>query len=428
MPGIPQKMIHGVSIPTVLLLASDTGLAHSVREGARRAGLTIALRPVTTLDEFLSRLQAGSVDLILAAANGLPDTEIAEILKVVRNYSPRTKVVVIGREDQEAAVQALQGSISDYVRTSYLSRLPLIMERTLREQRVSEAHAQTKVELEQVADILRENQKLITIGRLTGTIVHEINNPLESLSNLLYLMEMEHGDAQKCLEYLKMAQRELTRVMQISKQTLNFYRETSEPVRVQLSDLLKEVLGLYARRVADKNLRVQREFESSEFVSVFPGEVRQVLSNLIANAIEASGRNGRLVLRIRNARKWSDEGVQGVRLSVADNGTGIALAVRERLGEPFFTTKGERGTGLGLWVTRRILSRYGGDLQLRSSTTAERHGTVFSMFLPTNMRPQVVSGGGGGLGGPPARGGSAAAPRLRLLEGQGNTLKRVNGN
>ncbi len=426
MRGIHQKMIHEISIPTVLLLAKDTALAHSIRETVRRAGLTIALRPVTTHEEFLSRLQTGSVDLVLTAVSGLPDKEIAEILESVRELSPRSKVVVIGQENQGPAIHPLKDHRSDYVHISYPLQLPLIMERILREQRSNDAHAQTKVELEQVADMLRENQKLITIGRLTGTIVHEINNPLESMSNLLYLMEMEHADAEKCLEYLKMAQRELARVMQISKQTLNFYRETSEPVRVQLSDLLEEVLGLYARRIADKNLRVQREFESSEFVSVFPGEVRQVLSNLIANAIEASGRNGRLLLRIRNSRKWSDEGVQGVRLSVADNGTGISNEVRERLGEPFFTTKGERGTGLGLWVTRRILSRYGGDLQLRSSTTSERHGTVFSMFLPTNMRPQMVAGGGA-QGGLAARGGGAAAPRLRLLAGPGNTLKRVNG-
>jgi signal transduction histidine kinase len=152
-----------------------------------------------------------------------------------------------------------------------------------------------------------------------------------------------------------------------------------------------------------------------------------VLSNLIANAIEASAQNGKLVLRIRDARRWSDEGVQGLRLSVADNGTGISREVRERLGEPFFTTKGQRGTGLGLWVTRRILSRHGGDRQLRSSTTPERHGTVFSMFLPTNLRPQMVAGGGGS--GASSRGGNSA-PRLRLLDSHENSnmLRRANGN
>jgi len=427
MPGASQ-MIHGLSIPTVLLLGTDSTLTHSVREGVRRAGLTIALRPVCAREEFLSRLREGTVDVVLAAASGLPEAQIAEILEYVRDSSPRTKVVVIGRDDEETAVQSLSNRISDFVRTSYLSKLPAIIERALREQRTADAHEETQVELERIAETLRENQKLITIGRLTGTIVHEINNPLESLSNLLYLMELEHQSPEKCLEYLKMAQRELARVMQISKQTLNFYRETTEPVRVQLADLVEEVLGLYARKIADKHLRVEREFESSEWMALYPGEVRQVLSNLIANAVEASAQNGKLILRIRDSRKWSDEGVQGLRLSVADSGTGISREVRERLGEPFFTTKGQRGTGLGLWVTRRILSRYGGDLQLRSSVSPECHGTVFSMFLPTNLRPQVVAGGGGSGSSPGKAGGGA--PRLRLLDNRENptALKRANGN
>ena len=434
MPGketqVPSalQMIHGLSIPTVLLLGTDSTLTHSVREGVRRAGLTIALRPVSVREEFLSRLREGSVDVVLAAVNGLPETQITEILEYVRDSSPRTKVVVIGRDDQETALQALSNRIADFVRTSYLAKLPSIIERALREQRASDAHAETQFELERIAETLRENQKLITIGRLTGTIVHEINNPLESLSNLLYLMELEHQSPEKCLEYLKMAQRELARVMQISKQTLNFYRETAEPVRVQLAELVEEVLGLYSRKISDKHLRVQREYESSEGMALYPGEMRQVLSNLIANAIEASAQNGKLVVRIRDARKWSDEGVQGLRLSVADNGTGISREVRERLGEPFFTTKGQRGTGLGLWVTRRIVSRYGGELQLRSSVTPERHGTVFSMFLPTNLRPQMVAGGGGSGASSGKAGGGPA--RLRLMEGRENPsgLKRVNGN
>jgi len=121
------------------------------------------------------------------------------------------------------------------------------------------------------------------------------------------------------------------------------------------------------------------------------------------------------VLRIRDARKWSDRGVRGLRFSVADNGSGISPETRKRLGEPFFTTKGHAGTGLGLWVTRSILSRYGGSLQVHSSNSKERHGTVFSMFLPTNMRPlAVVSGGGNSAAG--GRGHTAPSPRLRSSE------------
>lgn len=246
--------------------------------------------------------------------------------------------------------------------------------------------------LEQVAEVLRENQKLITLGRLAASIAHEINNPLESITNLLYLMEQD--DSGKQSEYLKLAQRELSRVVQISKQTLTFSRETPAPVRVQLAELIEEVLGLHSRRIGDKALRVVRQYENYEPVTVFPGEMRQVISNLISNAIEATSNRGRIVIRIRPSHRWSGREERGLRLSIGDNGSGIPHDVRVRLGEPFFTTKGQSGTGLGLWVTRSILTRYGGILQLRSSIGPERHGTVFSVFLPFQLRQlQLFTGG-----------------------------------
>ncbi|MGB0124721.1 MAG: HAMP domain-containing sensor histidine kinase [Silvibacterium sp.] len=252
-------------------------------------------------------------------------------------------------------------------------------------------HGQLK--LDQVAKVLRDNQKLITLGRLSASIAHEINNPLESITNLLYLMEPETPE--KASGYLKLAQRELSRVVQISKQTLTFSRETSALVRVQLSELIEEVLALHTRRVGDKNLRVVRQYETTEPITVFPGEMRQVLSNLISNAIEATASRGRIVIRIRSTRMWAGRETRGLRLSIGDNGTGIPAEVRRRLGEPFFTTKGQSGTGLGLWVTRSILHRYGGNLQLRSSVSPQRHGTVFSLFLPANMKPVTMFPGAG---------------------------------
>lgn len=247
------------------------------------------------------------------------------------------------------------------------------------------------VKLDQVAEVLRENQKLITLGRIAASIAHEINNPLESITNLLYLMEQDVSA--KNHEYLKLAQRELSRIVQISKQTLTFSRDTRAPVRIQIAELIEEVLGLHARRIGDKGLRVVRQYETYESITMFPGEMRQVLSNLISNAIEATSNRGRIVIRIRHARQWSGQGVRGLRLSIGDNGAGIPEDVRSRLGEPFFTTKGQSGTGLGLWVTRSILKRYGGYLQLRSSVGPERHGTVFSLFLPLNLRPLELFSG-----------------------------------
>jgi two-component system NtrC family sensor kinase len=380
-----------LSIPKVVLLANDLVPAHSVRQAIRRAGLTVTLEPVANREEFLSRFQFDSVDLILAATTGMRGVEVSEILEGARHGSIHAPIVLIGRDaDERNVMQTWRDGVSDFILVSQLDRLPSVLERVLRRHSDRRANARLQGELDRAAEILRENQKLITLGRLTASIAHEINNPLESLTNLLYLMDVDRESVEKREEYLRLAQRELNRVVQISKQTLTFSRETSSPVRVQLSELVEEVLTLFGRKIAEKHLRVARQYESSETVTVFPGEMRQVLSNLIANAIEAMEPEGRLIVRIRSARKWSDEGVRGIRLSVGDSGAGISAAVRSRLGEPFFTTKGHYGTGLGLWVTRSILNRYGGNLQLCSSVSPERHGTVFSIFLPTNMRPQAV--------------------------------------
>lgn len=239
------------------------------------------------------------------------------------------------------------------------------------------------------ADAIRDNQKLATIGRLAASIAHEINNPLESITNLLFLIGSDPTLSTDARNYLQMAQQELARVSQISSQTLNFYRESPAPVRTDLSDLLEEVLVLYARRIGEKRLAVIKEYDATAPIHVFPGEMRQVFSNLISNAIEASHEGGKLRLRIRAARHWTDGGVRGLRISIADNGSGIPAHIRKRIGEPFFTTKGQHGTGLGLWVTQSILARYGGNLQLHSSV-GQRHGTVFSVFLATNLRPTVM--------------------------------------
>ena len=389
-------MLNQFSIPRIVLISSDLASTHSVRKAIRQAGLTVNLEPVSSREEFLSRFRFNTVDLILAAAAGLEGLEVFEVVDEAQSGANPVPIVLLGTEaDEEHVLRSWRSAAADFVRISQLDRLPLVLERVLREQRNRNAHARVQSELDRAAEILRENQKLIAIGRLTTSIAHEINNPLESITNLLYLMEVERESVEKWDNYLHLAQRELSRVVQISKQTLTFSRETNTPLRTQLSELIEEVLILYGRKIADKDLQVVRQYESTEKVTVFPGEMRQVLSNLIANAIEATGPKGVLTFRIRSTRNWSDQGVQGIRLSISDSGAGMPASVRKRLGEPFFTTKGNQGTGLGLWVTRSILNRYGGSLQLRSSIDPKRHGTVFSMFLPTNMRPQVVLPRGG---------------------------------
>ncbi len=235
---------------------------------------------------------------------------------------------------------------------------------------------------------LRESQKLIAIGQMTAEIAHEINNPLEAIGNLLYLAQHEPGIPFTAAEYLREAEKQLQRVVQISKQTLSFSRESAEPVALQLTALMDEVVSMYSRRMAQKQLSVMREYDLDTEVLALPGEIRQVMSNLVANAIEACSNGGRLRLRIRSTTHSKIASEPGIRMSIGDNGSGITEAARAKLGQIFFTTKGHSGTGLGLWITNSIVASHGGTLRLRSSV-GERHGTVFSVFLPGRGKQRV---------------------------------------
>lgn len=379
------------SIPMVLMLRCSALSHHAVRAAARHAGLTLAVEFAENRREFLDEIRRGSADLVIAGPEGLPDIEIREVIERARAAQPPIPVVLAGgRIAETEAVRMLREGAAEILQSGEMERLPSAIERALKVRQSSIQHSHAQHELDRCASMLRENQKLITIGRLAASIAHEINNPLESVMNLLYLVGEEQGLSSGVVNYLALAQRELERVAQISRQTLKFSRETTHPVPVRMEELLEEVLSLYSRRMLEKNIRVERQYNCTEEALVYPGEMRQVLSNLVTNAVEASSLNGRLRLRVRCTRSWSDPGVRGIRVSVGDNGTGIPPEVQHRLGEPFFTTKGQRGTGLGLWVTRSIIQRYGGEIQLRSSVRSERHGTVFSMFLPTNLRPRMV--------------------------------------
>ncbi|MFT4112940.1 sensor histidine kinase [Silvibacterium sp.] len=399
-------MLSAVSIPYVVLFTANSASTHWLRQSLRRAGLTANLEAFDHPEDLMQRLRfrdfAKEADFVLLAEEAIARMGAAErqdFLRQLREASPSSPVILVerprileGSSDEEgsgASNAGIRPAELQGVSRCDVRRLPEYLERAFRSQRDQKARARVQGELDRTAEILRENQKLIALGRLTASIVHEINNPLEAVTNLLYLLEADPSPERRH-EYLQLAQRELGRVVQISRQTLNFSRESASPVQISPADLIEEVLTLFGRKIADKQISVEREFEAADTVNVFPGEMRQVLSNLIANAIEATAPGGRLRLRVRPARNWADQGVRGLRISVADTGAGMPAAVRSRIGEPFFTTKGSQGTGLGLWVTRSILHRYGGGLQLRSSVSKAHHGTVFSLFLPTNMRPQAV--------------------------------------
>jgi two-component system, NtrC family, sensor kinase len=380
----------GESNPAVLMLEGVAVSDHELREAAGRARPGCSLEVVHDRRELLAELRRGPA-VIVAGPEPLPGVSLGEVLERARRAEPPVPVVLVGGRDSESeSLRVLSEGAADYLPAADLTHLPSVLSRALRFRESVTAQARAQTEFDHAASVLRENQKLITLGRLAASIAHEINNPLEAVTNLLYLLGQEQALPESSRGYLALAQRELGRVAQISRQTLNFSRETTGPVGTRIDNVLEEVLSLYSRRIAEKDLRVERQYDCDEQAVVYPGEMRQVFSNLIINAVDASAPRGRLRLRIRNGHSWADPGVRGIRATVGDNGCGIDPEIHRRLGEPFFTTKGQRGTGLGLWVTRSIVLRYGGEIHLRSSVAPGRHGTVFSVFLPTNLRPQMV--------------------------------------
>jgi signal transduction histidine kinase len=243
-------------------------------------------------------------------------------------------------------------------------------------------------------DALRTSEKLAATGRLAATIAHEVNNPLAAVTNLLYLLRKHPALDSTAQEYVTTAEAELSRVTHITRQTLGFYRESSMAVETDPVQLVEEVFGIYSRQIEERGITIRRQYEFEGSIRAFPGELRQVVANLVCNAVEAAPPEG--MIRVHIFRDEASKHGPGLRLVIADNGAGIPQDIRPRIFEPFFTTKGERGTGLGLWVTRGIIEKHGGAIRFRSSTRAEAHGTCFSIYLPLEFLPKPASSSAGG--------------------------------
>lgn len=237
--------------------------------------------------------------------------------------------------------------------------------------------------------VLRMAEKLAVAGRLAASVAHEINNPLTALTNLHFLLRREQL-SEEAKQYLWAAERELARITHITTQALGFYREWRPVDEVIVSSVLDSAVTLHLHRIESKAVTVVRDYRECPPIQCHAGELRQVFVNLISNALDAMSSEGVLSLRIRPAvhRKTNR---RGVRVSIADTGTGMPAEIRSRLFEPFFTTRGPMRTGLGLWVCRQIVSRHDGLITARSRSAEQGHGSIVSIFLPEHSNPEPVT-------------------------------------
>jgi PAS domain S-box-containing protein len=233
----------------------------------------------------------------------------------------------------------------------------------------------------QAEEALRQTEKLAAMGRVAGIIAHEINNPLEAITNAFYLLRNHPSLDQEARYYASLADQELQRAAHITRQTLSFYRDSKQPIAVSVTDLLDNVVELQQRPILAGHIVLQKQYRSTGMVRGFPGELRQVFLNLISNAIQAMPSGGTLRLRVTEATE-PDTQRRGIAISVTDTGNGIRREDAGHLFQPFFTTKSAKGTGLGLWISKGIIQKYEGTIAFRSLHTSRGACTCFRVFLP----------------------------------------------
>ena len=343
--------------------------------------------------EFLNAIASGLTGWTMQDALGRPLTEVFQIvredtrepaenpvdtvLRLKKAVSVPEHTMLISRAGGEFVIDDSAAPVVDA--HGEMTGVVLVF-RDVTEQRRSQA-------------ALIAGEKLAVAGRLAASIAHEIHNPLDSVANLLFLLRDEEDPAKRA-EYLQMAEQELGRTMQISRTMLSLYREPKAPVPVDLKDLIEGVLLLLERRIAQQQIQVVSELRDSCIVEGFPAELRQVVTNVLVNGIEAAGAQGRMRIRLEPAPPEEFRGA-GAIIEVADDGPGITDAAAQKIFQPFFTTKGEQGTGLGLWVSMGIVQKHGGTIRLQNCGQMEYTGACARIYLPAKTlagadRPVVV--------------------------------------
>ncbi len=244
-------------------------------------------------------------------------------------------------------------------------------------------------------EALRRSEKLAAVGQLASSIAHEINNPLEAVTNLLYLIRNARS-LEEMQGFATQAEAELARVADITTQTLRFHRQQSNAALVDLNETISAILRMYTTRLRSRDIQLHLHLQPSPAAMILEGDIRQVLNNLVRNALDAMPAGGDLHLRLRSAT-CPRTGTAGLRITIADTGTGFLPEIREHLFEPFHTSKEVTGTGLGLWISKGIVDKHGGRIGMRSrqphAKAPGRHGTVFAVWIPLQPPTRTVREG-----------------------------------
>ena len=345
---------------------------------------------VDTSSDFCKQLRLGAGAAIVTeeALTGVTVSEIGDVLKDQATWSdfPLLLLTVGGQVTIESErlreFRKPLGNLFLLERPIRPETLLSTLEMALRGR---ERQYQIRDHIEQyerAQEALRRSEKLAVTGRLAASIAHEINNPLESVTNLLYLIGTEES-AETRAHYIKQAEQELARVTEIAVQTLRFYREPNRLGHTDVASVIHSVLVLFHSRIVAANISVEVQTAvSPATVLSSEGELRQVLANLIGNAIDAMRRGGRLRIRLAYEKACRKDGKPGIRVTIADTGGGIPRELMPTIFEPFVSTKGDTGTGLGLWVTNEIVRKNSWRIAVRSSVARQHRGTIFTIQMP----------------------------------------------
>ncbi len=318
-----------------------------------------------SLPEATGRHLSTVFSIVQEVTRIVPESPVAKVLRSGKVVGLANHTVLINRDGTEIPIEDCAAPIRD--RSGRIEGVVLVFHDV--------------VEQRQTEKALRISDRLATTGRLAATIAHEIHNPLDAVSNLLYLIA-QGTQEDLTRQYASTASGELVRITQMTHRMLAFQREAARPVPVKIGEILGSVAALYERKITSANVTLKQQIDYDGYILALPGELRQMFANLVGNAIEAvAPRCGTITVRAYPSCDWRRQR-RGLRVIVADDGPGIPAEVRAKIFEPFFTTKGESGTGLGLWIASEILRKYDGTLHLRTSTQPHISGTCFSIFLP----------------------------------------------